>query len=237
VDSEAWAIDNNGDVAGLYYDSNFVVHGFLYSGGVYTTIDSPGDADTYVFGMNDNGEIVGSASTNGMFRYEVATQTFTYLTCPGLSGTAPYGINDNGDIVGDPGFKLTAKGCEIIDFRGNQVDSIWGISMRGEIVGTNFTLIDGIFTELVIPVKDPTVRGISPDGSAIVGWANVYPNTRFGLKTVGFVYRGPKQPVTLVERPEADFTYALAINNAGMVAGYAAGYDVPVSVHAFVWTP
>ena len=34
-------------------------HGFLYTNGVFTTIDAPGAVDTFLTGINDAGEIVG----------------------------------------------------------------------------------------------------------------------------------------------------------------------------------
>ena len=40
------SINSNGQIVGLYYDSNHVEHGFLDNNGVYTTIDPPGSVYT-----------------------------------------------------------------------------------------------------------------------------------------------------------------------------------------------
>jgi probable HAF family extracellular repeat protein len=45
---------------GTYSDANNHNHGFLYSGGVYTTLDDPLAAGTGAFGINDSGQVVGT---------------------------------------------------------------------------------------------------------------------------------------------------------------------------------
>jgi probable HAF family extracellular repeat protein len=55
----AEGINAAGEIVGYYADSNGDERGFLYNGGVYTTIDDPGAFDTYAFGINKNGHVVG----------------------------------------------------------------------------------------------------------------------------------------------------------------------------------
>src|SRR5262249_25121844 len=44
----------------IYWDSHGTAHGFLYSGGTYTTLDDPlGTKGTVAGGINDTGQIVG----------------------------------------------------------------------------------------------------------------------------------------------------------------------------------
>jgi probable HAF family extracellular repeat protein len=53
VKNEAVAINAAGQIVGNYNDSSGGLHGFLYSGGVYTTIDAPlGAQGTVVYGIN-----------------------------------------------------------------------------------------------------------------------------------------------------------------------------------------
>jgi len=69
--------------------------GFLYSNGVYTTISDPDDPNnTWAYGINDLGQIVGVIDQSG-FLYTDGTYTT-------IDGTA-YGINDAGQIVGVSG--------------------------------------------------------------------------------------------------------------------------------------
>jgi probable HAF family extracellular repeat protein len=58
--TQANAINNLGDVAGIYGDPNGLTHGFVYQNGVYTTVDDPfGVYGTYIYGINDKGQLAG----------------------------------------------------------------------------------------------------------------------------------------------------------------------------------
>jgi hypothetical protein len=78
-------------------------HGFLYSGGSYTTLDVPGAAQTILNGINDAGQIVGSFSMVGYpypHAFVMSGGSHTTLDVPGAISTTAYGINDAGQIVG-----------------------------------------------------------------------------------------------------------------------------------------
>jgi probable HAF family extracellular repeat protein len=55
----AEGINGAGQIVGYYADNNGDEHGFLYNGGIYTTIDDPGAFGTTAFGINKNGHVVG----------------------------------------------------------------------------------------------------------------------------------------------------------------------------------
>jgi probable HAF family extracellular repeat protein len=56
----AYGVNDAGQIVGQFIDGAGVYHGFLYSGGTYTTIDDPlGLMGTEPFGINDQGQIVG----------------------------------------------------------------------------------------------------------------------------------------------------------------------------------
>jgi len=63
--SHARAINERGDIAGAFGIVNSAAechapnHGFVFRDGVYDVIDPPGSHDTFVFGMNDDGIVVG----------------------------------------------------------------------------------------------------------------------------------------------------------------------------------
>jgi hypothetical protein len=60
------AINNLGQIAGSDIDSSGNFDGFLYAGGKYVTADAPGAIDTSIYGINDRGQLVGTASdSNG----------------------------------------------------------------------------------------------------------------------------------------------------------------------------
>jgi probable HAF family extracellular repeat protein len=80
-------------------------HGFLYSGGIYTTLNGPlTNSLTHAQGINAAGQVVGwyaNASGTHGFLYNPSGGTYTTLDNPlATSGTFAYGINDTGQIVG-----------------------------------------------------------------------------------------------------------------------------------------
>jgi probable HAF family extracellular repeat protein len=60
VQTEAFGINDAGDIVGRYLDSNGVNHGFLLSDGDFTTFDAAGP-NTFAWGINSKGNIVGWA--------------------------------------------------------------------------------------------------------------------------------------------------------------------------------
>ena len=98
---EPFDINNNGQITGTYYDGSY--HGFLFSGGTYTTLNVPQSVATYAKGISDKGQIVGyyqdSVGTHGFL---FSGGTYTTLDGPGSAafGTHAYGINNKGEIVG-----------------------------------------------------------------------------------------------------------------------------------------
>jgi len=51
-----------GLIAGTYFDSALIEHGFVSNGGVFTSIDFPGSTGTAAAGINAAGDIVGTCS-------------------------------------------------------------------------------------------------------------------------------------------------------------------------------
>jgi probable HAF family extracellular repeat protein len=107
--THVFGINNAGQAVGDYLmagssPGTFVSHGFIYSGGVFTTLDDPlGTNSTQAHGINDQGMIVGSFidSANVSHGFVYSNGTFTTLDDPlGTHGTAALGINDLGQIVG-----------------------------------------------------------------------------------------------------------------------------------------
>jgi probable HAF family extracellular repeat protein len=58
-DTSAYGINDSGDIVGFYYEAPTVGHGFLLSGGTFTTVDYPGLTATYAYDINNSGSIVG----------------------------------------------------------------------------------------------------------------------------------------------------------------------------------
>ncbi|MFZ0927032.1 MAG: carboxypeptidase regulatory-like domain-containing protein [Syntrophobacteraceae bacterium] len=112
-------INNDGEIVGDYdglpvgYSGGIEQsHGFLYTGGQFTTFDDPqagtnipGCLGTYANGINDNGQVVGNYydSSGNCHGFLDSSGQFTTLDNPNASlkgGTQPSGINNKGQVVG-----------------------------------------------------------------------------------------------------------------------------------------
>src|SRR5262249_57798372 len=98
-------------------------HGFLYSGGTYTTLDVPMMSYTEADGINDLGHVVGTYQDSG-FRfhgYIYRNGTYTTLDDPlGTVETVAQGVNNADQVVG---FYLATIG----PFHGFLVDPDFGL--------------------------------------------------------------------------------------------------------------
>lgn len=160
------AINARGDIVGRYFDASGNSHGYLLSGGAFSSIDAPfpGTSDTDARGMNNAGVIVGEYDVptnipglgtvpipNGFMRD--ATGNFTKIHFPNAVGTIARGVNDSGDVVGwyivvtNPNtfaiavhaFLLSKGVYTSFDFPGATATIANGINEQGEIAGSYTT--------------------------------------------------------------------------------------------------
>jgi uncharacterized membrane protein len=128
--------------------------GYVYTNGTFTTLADPSSNSTSPSGINNSGEIVGSAGKVG-FLY--SNGGFTTLDDPlGTFGTQPFGINNSGQIVGtytDAPLTLTSPTngqhgllysngvfSTLNDPLGTFGSQAHGINDLGQIVGTYSTM-------------------------------------------------------------------------------------------------
>jgi uncharacterized membrane protein len=102
----ALGINDAGQIVGSFFGGTpqGTTHGFLNTGGVFTTIDPPGTSFTEARGINDARQIVGRfLDATGAHGFLLTGGIFTTIDVPGASllGTAAFGINDAGQIVGN----------------------------------------------------------------------------------------------------------------------------------------
>ena len=152
--SEAYKSNDRGDVVGQFIGNDGFVHGFLLSNGVVTTLDFPAASDTYAFGINESGTVVGywdvlDAGGNVLAYHGFIWENggFTEVNFPGSGDTAALGINARGDIVGlwdsgvtspiGHGYVCSQKReCSSFDVPGATVTQADDINAYGQIVGT-----------------------------------------------------------------------------------------------------
>jgi uncharacterized membrane protein len=97
-----YGLNNLGQVVGAY-ETSAAVHGYIYTGGKYVTFDAPGASDTFLNGINDFGQIVGTEvfGAPGQGTSEVFLDNHGKFTNIANSNDfVAIGINDRGQILG-----------------------------------------------------------------------------------------------------------------------------------------
>ena len=241
--TQAIGIDKSGNISGWYEDQDTAKHGFIYRNGTYTSIDYPGTTGgTMLFGMNDNGQIVGSGG-GVSFIYNINTQTFITIRYPNADSTSPFAINNAGIVVGQveingslEGFALKGNKAMLIEPPGTFFGTAIGISNSGHIVGfasdnsgnLDFEYANGHYARFNMGTSSAQVYGINPAGTAVVGtFIDTYGDNS------GFIYNGTKLVPIQYESAE---TVASGMNSAGQVVGFY-GFIGTQSLHGFLWNP
>ncbi|TMJ85481.1 MAG: hypothetical protein E6G76_16135, partial [Alphaproteobacteria bacterium] len=119
-------INATGQIVG-FYDNDSGRHGFLYSGGTYTTIDDPlGASDTRAFGINAAGQIVGQyTDASDPLRLHGFLLTITPNTPPPAGTTADMilrGSNASPAVMGQ---------YEIYDIGNNSILAAYSLGQVG----------------------------------------------------------------------------------------------------------
>jgi probable HAF family extracellular repeat protein len=145
--TEAYGINNAGEVVGTGYINSSTFHAFLYSGGKMKDIGPSGAFQASAYAINTAGQIVGTYSLNsgasGTFLYTNGKMT-TLPNPPGSRGGFGAAINDNGEIVGT---LYPSEGSHAAKFSdgawtdlgnltGAQGSGATAINTAGQIVGT-----------------------------------------------------------------------------------------------------
>jgi probable HAF family extracellular repeat protein len=151
VVTEAFDINNSGDIVGPFEYSSGVWQGFLLSGGTYTSLAYPGSNYTIAEALNNNGDIVGyyEDSSGNDHAFLLSGGTYSSIDVPGATLTYASGINDSGDIVG--GYCTTSQCASNSD--GEQ----------------GFLLSGGVFTTINVPAAAATAPIDINNNGVIVG--------------------------------------------------------------------
>ena len=227
-------INPAGDIVGVYTDAVGMQHGFLLSGGQYTTIDFPNAAATVARGISPGGEIVGtytapvSAAPWGDPAYcpaagsPACTKGFLYshgrlstLLFPGHPGAIPTRITPDGSIYG----------ClHDFDLMGSMYGAAWTRS-------GNFSLAagGGQLSDPGMSFPSSMDDGATPDGKVIVG---LYTDMMTGHQH-GFVQRNGT--LQTYDPPNSTLTAIWDVNPKEEFVGTY--IDTTGKRHAFVQFP
>lgn len=147
--TEAYGINNAGEVVGTGYLSSSSFHAFVYSGGKMKDIGPPGSFQASAVAINNLGQIIGSyyltAGGGGQFLYSNGKLT-TLSVPPGSDGVSAFAINDNGEIAGTIYFTSGASPhaasytngvwTDLGAITGAVATNALAVNLSGQIVGT-----------------------------------------------------------------------------------------------------
>jgi probable HAF family extracellular repeat protein len=198
----AAGINDLGQIVGSYDAQGAggaTADGFLYSGGIFTTLAIPGAIFTVPTGINDLGQIVGHyilPGSNFAHGFLYSGGVFTTIDDPlaisGHGSSNAVGINDLGQIVGfytdnsggfpPHGFLYSNGVYTTIDNPGAPFTELHGINDLGQIVGNDF---------IATPIPNPAMLNVVSDHglSTLSGTAEANANVSIfdGTKLVGTV--------------------------------------------------
>lgn len=244
INTQATAITPSGDIVGRYFSADGREHGFLKSGGNFTSIDVPG-AKTFtdLTWINPQGQIVGSydSADGKTHAYLLSGGTFTTIDDPGAQTTIGFGIGANGDILGLEitngilhGYLLdkSTGNFSLIDFPGAQ-GTLPTMEAAGRIVGGyfdtsglhGFLLTGGNFQSINCPgTVGMFLSGIDPLGRMVGGSTNADGSSQGVLVNDGNCLS--------IQFPGGNSTYANGINAEGTIVGRYISADG--KTHGFV---
>ena len=235
------AVNDSGAIVGYYLDSQYGNwHGFLYSGGVYTTIDDPEGA-TFPEGINNSGVISGLIEVgleNHGFTY--ANGVFTTFDYPGASGdTSGEGINNSNEIVGiyngGIGFLDNNGSFSPLNYPGADDTYPHAISNPGQIAGFytvstvpfGFIYDGSTFTSINYTSGYATYAYGINDAGVVVGYSSLNSGPTY---EVGFLWQAGQFTVINSDA----FPQPYGINNNGQIVGT---YVPSNEFHGFLATP
>jgi len=189
---------------------------------------------TSVYGINNNGAIVGTYNPNAMSQaaYILKSGVVTTIFYPGASMTSGFGINDNQDIVGSyvpPGVGAPTYGFEYVNgfftslsFPGGSImTQAVGINRAGIVVGTyqdskaithGFAYVNQKYTSITYPGARATFAGAINNKNVVAGGYTDTANVEHG-----FIWSSGK--FTVVDYPGAANTIISQVNDNGVIAG------------------
>ena len=212
--SEAFKINDHGNIVGWIIDDNGYTHGFELRQGVVTVLDFPGATNTYANGLNDSGTISGTwdrYDDAGNFLYQSGFTwkdgSFSDVVFPGAGDTMLFGINANGELTGgwDSGLSATTESGFVFS--------------KGK-----FTSFDAPFPGVYITQGDD----INATGKVV---GQYYDDTTYLPHS--FLKLG--DGITSFDYPGAAYTTAWGINSAGEMVGN--WYDSSGNAHGWLVQP
>jgi probable HAF family extracellular repeat protein len=247
LSSEAHAINSSGGIAGwgeprgLY--GMFGVHAILWRDGAPIDLGALGGTLSRAWGINDDGVVVGSATTTGDYSRHAFVWRDGVMTDLGLGGSDAFGIDPTGRIVGKSDAFTGAFHAYLWDqgavtdlgTLGGNTSVAYAISPSGVIVGSSVTAAGaehafrwrkGVLADLgTLGGTKSVAHAVNPAGDVVGSSTTVTGEEHAVLwpKRGGIVDLGTLGRASSV---------AMGINPSGQIVGYFTGFR---SSGAFIW--
>jgi hypothetical protein len=216
METDSFAVNNTGAIAGDYVDAGSVQHAMILAGKKLTTVNRKNCATSGGFnsgaiafyGINNKGAAAGwcTNTTTGLYDgFVYSGGKFTAIKYPKSTGTQAIGINDKGYVVGfyldsgkvQHGFVKKGSKYTTIDVSGDTNTTVWGINNKGQmaVFATGSTGYDSFIYngKTFKKISDPNagtsgtiIRNVNGNGDA----AGAYFNS--SGQEVGFLFHGGK---------------------------------------------
>lgn len=237
--SDAYAINDAGQVAGYADTGSGSQHAVLYSNGALTDLGAlPGGSDSAATSINDAGQAAGWAFASDGSRQAVIFDNHGVSdlgTLPGGTNSAAWGINDGGQVVGWSDADPSGNGYAVLDGGGmtslGVLGSAIGINGSGQVVGTAMLTGTGtqehafLYSGGAITDLGTLVGGSSSEGQGINASGEV---VGYGATTGGgahaFLYSAGHGLADLGTLG-GQYSYGYGINDAGQAVGASIGAD------------
>jgi hypothetical protein len=202
-------INTSGTVCGYYSEPRGILHGWFFTGGVYSTFDIPGATSTSIFGLNDAGDFVGN--------YTLADSQYN-----------PF-LDSGGTVIPiDVGFATDFTTASAVSSDGTVVgyyQTTPSSLVAGFIRATDGTITSGIQD------PDAVVYGTYCYGINFRGWVVGTYTTSFFVGNSAFLFKAPNQFINY-SIPAASITVFSGINDQGRICGFYINGDG--SIHGII---
>ena len=228
--SNAYGLNNSGQVVGQVYNPNGGYLAFLYSGGTMTSLGTLGGSESVAYSINNSGEIVGdSYRLSGNTLNEGFLYANGSMNPVGTLYSDAHSINNSGLIAGteflanNVDHANIVNGTDITDLGtlGGSVSQSSAINDSGQVVGFSdvangdghaFLYSNGSMTDLgTFGGADSSAFGINNSGQ-VVGYA-----MNGSGAPLAYLYSSGK--MTNLGTLGGGASYAYGINDAGQVVG------------------
>ncbi len=214
VKGTGFGINNSGQVAGVFLTPDINSHACLYSNGTVRDLGTLGGDNSYAYGINDSGLIVGYSQTTGNATYHAFIDSGGLMTDLGTLGgsySMATGVNNSGQVV--------------------------GVASPGGSATFAFLYSDGTMTELPTLLGQGSQADAINNSGQIVGFYNDASGGSVQADRKGFLYsNGIMSDLnTLAAGSGWNLQVPEAINDLGQIVGF--GTNPSGQTDAFLLTP